>query len=131
VPVLALRSRLFSVSDDAHARVSPYGRITDPYGRQPISPTDPFESAELLGSGSMPSSPSFGSRSDSEPEALLQSAGGLLLSSGEGLFERRGSLEDGPAGPSDSGRGCSAIFARGRFLQSEDVAELLQTDCSG
>lgn len=130
VPALALRSRLFSVSDDVPARVSPYGRGTDPYGQQPISPTDPFESAELLGSGSMPSSPSFGSHSASEPDALLHSTGGLL-SSGEGLFELRGSLENGAAGPSDSGRGCSSIFARGRFLQSEDVAELLQTDCSG
>ena len=117
VPNLALRSRLFSVSDDVPVRL--YGHATGPYG-QPASPTNPFESAELLGSGSMPSSPSFGQRSGSEQEPTLMDSAGLFLSSGEG-FERHGRMDAAGAGPSSSG----SIFARGRFCR----AAMLQSCC--
>ena len=103
---LRVRSRLFSISDDIPERVSPY--------RMAGSPTDPFESAELLGSDSLPSSPFGESRAG---DALLHSSDnalGLVSSGGEAAHSSHDSL-----------------FARGRFMQTSDVAELLQTSCSG
>ncbi|BDA42334.1 probable E3 ubiquitin-protein ligase XBOS32 at N-terminal half [Coccomyxa sp. Obi] len=103
---LQVRSRLFSISDDVPDRVSPYG-VTG-------SPTDPFESAELLGSDSLPSSPFGESRAG---DALLQSSDNnlSLISSG---------AEAAHSSP-------DTLFMRGRFMQTSDVAELLQTACSG
>ncbi len=103
---LRVRSRLFSISDDVPERVSPY--------RMAGSPTDPFESAELLGLDSLPSSPFGESRAG---DALLHSSDnalGLVSSGGEATHSSPDSL-----------------FARGRFMQTSDVAELLQTSCSG
>lgn len=104
---LRVRSRLFSISDDVPERVSPY--------RAAGSPTDPFESVELLGSDSLPSSP-FGE--SQAGEALLHSSDNTLLLSSSG----------GEAGAHSSP---DSLFARGRFMQTSDVAELLQTSCSG
>lgn len=106
VLLLQVRSRLFSISDDVPDRVSPYGVAG--------SPTDPFESAELLGSDSLPSSPFGESRAG---DALLQSSDNnlsLISSGGEAAHSSPDNL-----------------FTRGRFMQTSDVAELLQTVCSG
>ncbi|KAK9901580.1 hypothetical protein WJX75_003093 [Coccomyxa subellipsoidea] len=69
---------------------------------------------ELLGSDSLPSSPFGESRAG---DALLHSSDnalGLVSSGGEAAHSSPDSL-----------------FARGRFMQTSDVAELLQTSCSG
>ena len=106
VSPLQVRSRLFSISDDIPDRVSPYGVAG--------SPTDPFESAELLGSDSMPSSPFGESRAG---DALLQSSDNNLSLVSSGGEAPQSSLDN--------------LFTRGRFMQTSDVAELLQTACSG
>ena len=101
---LLLRSRLFSISDDIPERISPYNLAG--------SPTDPFESAGLLASDSLPSSPlcSLGGNSSAGGSVLHTINDNLLMSSGTDT--RQGSLD--------------ALFVRGRFLQTSETAEAMQ-----
>jgi hypothetical protein len=97
------RSRLFSISDDVPERISPYRAVG--------SPTDPFESAELLASDSLPSSPlcSLGGLSAADEFPLLHSTNDALMLS---------------SGPPTWHSSPDSLFRRGRYLQTSDASEL-------
>ena len=118
VAPVRLRSRLYSVfgrRPGAHFPVSP------PTARLRARPRTRLNPPSCSARAACPSSPFGGDDSAAEQDSLLRSTDALLLSSAEA----------GGANFSEATEVPPDIYTRGCFMATCDVAELLQTHCSG